>query len=93
MYKFQKTIQDSNETLQQVCNRLKSMANRCNFEHEDKHKKVVNIRTYSQKLRKFCFTNPTVSLEEVVNRGKLFEEVDEQMSIVEDSKSINELNT
>ena len=49
------------------------------------------LRTHSQKLRKFCFTNPTVSLEEVVNRGKLFEEVDEQTGVVEDRKSINEV--
>ena len=49
------------------------------------------LRTHSQKLRKFCFNNPTVSLEEVVNRGKLFEEVDEQTGVVEDRKSINEI--
>ena len=29
----------------------------------------------------FCFINPTVSVEEVVNRGKLFEEVDENAEI------------
>ena len=49
------------------------------------------LGTHSQKLRKFCFTNPTESLEEVVNRGKLFKEVDEQTGVVEDSKSINEI--
>ena len=41
IYKFQKTIQDSEETVQQFCNRLRSIANRCNFENEDKH---INIR-------------------------------------------------
>ena len=34
---------------------------------------------------KFCFTNPTVSLEGVANSGKLFEEVHEQKGVVEDS--------
>ena len=46
---------------------------------------------HSQKLLKFCFTNPTVSLKEVVNRGKLFEEVDKETGVVEDSKIINEI--
>ena len=32
-----------------------------------------------------------VSLEEVVNRGTLFEEVDEQTGVLEDSKNINEI--
>ena len=32
-----------------------------------------------------------VSLEKVVNRGTLFEEVDEQTGVAEDSKSINEI--
>ena len=41
IYKFQKTIQDSQETVQQFCNRLRSIANRCIFENEDKH---INIR-------------------------------------------------
>ena len=32
-----------------------------------------------------------VSLEEVVNRGTLFEEVHEQTGVAEDSKNINEI--
>ena len=36
------------------------------------------LGTHSQKLHNFCFTNPTVSLEDIVNRVKLFEKVDEQ---------------
>ena len=92
IYKFQKTIQDGHEIIQQFCNLLRSIADRCNFENEDKHVKTqLILGTHSQKLRKFCFTNPTVSLEEVVNRGKLFEEVDEQTGVAEDSKSINEI--
>ena len=42
IYKFQKTIQDSEETVQQFCNRLRSIANRCNFENEDKHINIPN---------------------------------------------------
>ena len=92
IYKFQKTIQDSDKTIQQFCNRLRSIANRCNFENEQKHiKNAVILGTHSQKLRKFCFTNPTVSLEEVVNRGTLFEEAVEQAGVVEDHKSINNI--
>ena len=91
-HKFQKTIQDSEETVQQFCNLLRSIANRCNFENKGKHTKTqLILGTHSQKLRKFCFTNPTVSLEEVVNRGTLFEEVDEQADVVEDSKNINKI--
>ena len=85
-------MQDGDETIEQFCNRLRSIANRCNFENEDKHIKTqLILGTHSQKLRKFCFTYPTVSLEVVVNRGKLFEEVDEQTGVVEDSKSISEI--
>ena len=40
IYKFQKTIQDSDETVQQFCSRLRSIANRCNFDKEDKHIKT-----------------------------------------------------
>ena len=91
-HKFQKTIQDSEETVQQFCNLLRSIANRCNFENEGKHIKTqLILGTHSQKLRKFCFTNRTVYLEEVFNRGTLFEEVDEQADVVEDSKNINEI--
>ena len=58
----------------------------------DKHIKTqLILGIYSQKLRKFCFTNPTVSFEKVVNRGKLFEEVDKQTGVVEDSTSINKI--
>ena len=91
IYRFQKTIQDSKQTVQQFCNRFRSIANRCNFENEDKHIKMqLILGTHSQKLCKFCFTNPTVSLEEVVNRGTLFEEVDKQRDVAEDNKNINE---
>ena len=95
IYKFQKTIQDSDETVQQFCNHLRSIANRCNFENEDKYIKAqLILGTHSQKLRKFCFTNPTVSLEEVVNRGTLFEKVDKQTGAVEDkSKVLTKLKT
>ena len=90
--KFQKTIRNSGETIQQFCNRLRPIANRCNFENEDKHIKTqLILGTHSQKLLKFCFTNPTVPLEEVVNGGTLFEEIDEQTGVAEDSKSINEI--
>ena len=92
IHKFQKTIQNSSETIQKFYNRLRSIANRWNFEIEDKRIKTQSVLgTHSQKLCKFCFTNPTVSLEEVVNRGTLFEEVDEQTGVVEESKSINEI--
>ena len=78
--------------MKQFCNRFRSIANRCNFENKDKHIKTeLILGTHSPKLRKFCFTNLTVSLEEVVNRGKLSEEVDEQKDVVEGSKSINEI--
>ena len=60
--------------------------------NKDKHIKThFMLGTYSQKLRKFCFTNQTVSLEEVVNKTTLFEEANEQKGVVEDSKSINEI--
>ena len=89
---FQKTIQDGHEIMQPFCNRLRSIANRCNFENEDKHIKAqLILGTHSQKLRKFCVTNRTVSLEELVNRGKLFGEVDEQTGVAEDSKSLNKI--
>ena len=32
IYRFQKTVQGSDETVQQFCNRLRSIANRCNFD-------------------------------------------------------------
>ena len=54
IYKFQKTIQDSDETLQQFCNHLRFIANRCNFEDEDKHIKTqLILGTHSQKVGKF----------------------------------------
>ena len=87
IYKFRKTIQDSDETVQQFYNRLRSIANRCNFKNKDKRIKTQFILgTHSQKLCKFWFTNPTVSPEDVFIREILFEEVDKQMGVVEDSK-------
>ena len=78
--------------MKQFSSRLRPIANRCNFENDEKHIKTqLILGTHSQKLRKFCFTNPTVSLKEVVNRAKLFEEVDKQAGVVEGSKSINEI--
>ena len=94
IYKFQKTIQDSGETVQQFNNRFRSIDNRCNFRKEDKHIKTqLLLGTHSQKLHKFCFTDLTVSVEEVVNRGTLFEEDDEQTGVVEDSKILTKLKT
>ena len=94
IYKFQKTIQDGDETVKQFCNRLRSIANRCNFENEDKDIKLqLILGTHSQKLCKFSFTNPTVSFEEVVNRGKLFEEVDEQRGVAKAAKVLTKLKT
>ena len=91
MYKFQKTIQDNNQTVQQFCNRIRSIASRDNFENEDKHIKTqLILGTHSRKTLKFCFTNPIVSLQEVANREKLFDEVGEQTGVV-DSKSINKI--
>ena len=43
IYKFQKIVQDSYKTIQQFCNRFRSIANRCNFENEDKHIKTQLI--------------------------------------------------
>ena len=94
IYKFQKTIQDSGETVQQFNNRFRSIANRCNFRNEDKHIKAqLLLGTHSQKLHRFCFTDLTVSVEEVVNRGTQFEEDDEETSVAEESKNINQLKT
>ena len=79
IYRFQKTIPDSKETVQQFCNGFRSIANRCNFENEDKHLKTqLILRTHSQKL---C------------NRGTLFREVDKQRDVAEDSTNINEIKT
>ena len=70
------------------------LPDRYNFENENKHIKVqLILETHSQNLRKFCFTNPTVSLEEIVNRRKLFEEVYEQTGVAEDNKSINKFKS
>ena len=92
VYKLQETIQDGDETVQQFCNCLRSIANRCNFENEDKHIKMqLILGTCSQNLRKYCFTDLTVSLKEVFNRGKLTEEADKQTGVVQGSKSINEI--
>ena len=80
--------------MKQFCNRDRSIVNICNFENDNKHiKKQLILRTHYQTLRKFCFTNPTVSLEEDVNKGKFFEEVDEQTRVGEDSKSVNEIKS
>ena len=51
----------------------------------------LKLGIHSQKLRKFCFTNPTVSLKGVANSGKLFGEVHKQKGVVEDSKSTKEI--
>ena len=91
IYKFQKAIQDSDEIVQQFCNRLRSIANRCNFENEDKLMKTQLILTHFQKSCKFCFTNPTVSLEDVFNRENFFEKDGEQTGVAEDSKVIKEI--
>ena len=40
----------SDETVQECCNRLRSIANRCNLENEDKHKNAVNIRNPFSKI-------------------------------------------
>ena len=77
IYTFQKTVHDSDETIQQFCNRLRSIANKSDFENEDKHIKTqLILGTHSQK--KFYLNNLIVFLKEVINRRKLLEEVDKQ---------------
>ena len=58
------------------------------MENEDKHIKTQLILGNSANSALLILPE---SLQEVVNRGKLIEETEEQTSVAEDSRSVNEL--
>ena len=84
IFNFQKTIQKDGETLQAYHTRLREMAGRCGFDDKAKHIKTqLILGTNSSKLRKFCFSNKDASLQDILNRGKLLQDVDYQSKELE----------
>ena len=83
-WNFQKTIQEDGETVQRYYLRLKEIAVRCTFPDENKAIKTqLVLGTSSSKLRKYCFTNKTATLQEILTRGKLMEDIEFQTKDIE----------
>lgn len=84
VWNFQKTIQNDGETLQSYYVRLKTIASRCNFDSINQQIKTqLILGTTSNKLRKYCFSNKEASLQDILTRGKLYEDVEHQSQEIE----------
>ena len=80
IWNFQKTTQEEGETIQMYYLRLKETATRCAF--TDVNKAITTqliLGTISSSLRKYCFTNKTATLQDILNRGKLMEDIEFQI--------------
>ena len=83
-WNFQKTVQNEGESLQTYYLKLNEIASRCNFTDVNKNIKTqLILGTTSQKLRKYCFSNKEVTLQNILVRGKLYEDVEFQSKEIE----------
>ena len=83
-WNFQKTMQEDGETVQRYYLRLKEIAVRCTFPDVNKSIKTqLVLGTSSSKLRKYCLTNKTATLQVILTRGKLMEDIEFQTKDME----------
>ena len=76
IFNFQKTMQKNEESVQAFYLRLKEMGSRCNFNDVNKSIKTqLILGTNSQKLRKYCFSNKDATLQDILTRGRLLQDV------------------
>ena len=84
VWNFQKTTQGENETVQAFYLRLREIATRCNFTNVNKNiKNQLILGTICHKLRKYCFSNKEATLQDILTRGKLYEDVEFQSKEIE----------
>ena len=79
VFNFQQTKHQDGESIQQYYLRLHEFASWCNFEDVNKNIKTqLILGTNSQKLRKYWFANNDASVQNILTRGKLFQNIDYQ---------------
>ena len=80
-WNFQKTVQNESESLQTYYLKVNEIASRCNFTDLNKNIKTqLILGTTSQK---YCFSNKEVTLQNILVRGKLYEDVEFQSKEIE----------
>ena len=69
--------QDSDENIHQFCIRVKQQALKCNFgDTNSEIKQQLVLVTNSNKLRRFCFRNPDIKLENLLTCAKTLEDTE-----------------
>ena len=84
IFNFQKTLQEEGESIQAYHLRLREMASRCDFVDVNKHIKTqLILGTTSIKLQKFCFAIKDATVQDILTRGKLLQDIDYQTKVID----------
>ena len=88
IFQFHQIKQCQVETIHKSYIRLKEHASKCGFENKLKHeiKQQIILPTNSNKLRRYVFKNPTLSLKDLrmtSRYGKLLKEIDNKTKQME----------
>ena len=93
-YLFRNFKQNSDERIQQFYIRVKQQALKCDFgDTNSEIKQQLILATNSNKLRRYCFRNPDITLENLLTYAKTLEDAESQAEEIEKmSKDVEDVN-
>ena len=93
-YLFRNFKQNSDERIQQFYIRVKQQALKCDFgDTNSEIKQQLILATNSNKLRRYCFRNPDITLENLLTYAKTLEDAVSQAEEIEKmSKDVEDVN-
>ena len=83
-WNFQHTVQTEVECFQMYYLRLQEVANRCSF--PDVNQAIITqlvLGTKSAKLQLYCFTKKDATVQDILTKGKLMEDIEIQTKEIE----------
>ena len=93
-YLFRNFKQNSDERIQQFYIRVKQQALKCDFgDTNSEIKQQLILATNSHKLRRCCFRNPDIKLENILTYAKTLKDAESQAEEIEKmSKDVEDVN-
>ena len=91
---FRNFKQNSDERIQQCYIRVKQQALKCDFgDTNSEIKQQLILATNSHKLRRYCFRNPDIKLENILTYAKTLKDAESQAEEIEKmSKDVEDVN-
>ena len=91
---FRNFKQNSDERIQQCYIRVKQQALKCDFgDTNSEIKQQLILATNSNKLSRYCFRNPDITLENLLTYAKTLEDAESQAEEIEKiSKDVEDVN-